>query len=167
MRELLLTFFYSGRAPVAPGTFGTLAALPFALIILAFMPPSTLFLLSLLLFVVFAKTITAYEQEHGSHDEKKIVIDEVAGVWLALSIAPGSMVLWQNYIDFDLKLMVPLILSVLYFRLFDIWKPSFIGRIDREVPGGWGVMGDDIAAGFVAGLASALTWSGIEKLIAS
>lgn len=164
MRELLLTFFYVGRIPVAPGTFGTLAAVPFALLFLAYMPASTLFLLALLLFVAFAKLINEYEKEAGTHDEKKIVIDEVAGVWLALSIAPGKMVPWESYSQLDYSLLVPLLLSVLYFRLFDILKPSIIGRIDKEMPGGWGVMGDDIAAGFVAGLASAVSWVGLERL---
>ena len=51
-----------------------------------------------------------------------------------------------------------IVFSVLYFRLFDIWKPSVIGRIDREVEGGLGVMGDDLLAGVFAAICSAGTY---------
>ncbi|MDH5464782.1 MAG: phosphatidylglycerophosphatase A [Thiovulaceae bacterium] len=164
MREFFITFFYVGKIPFAPGTFGTFAAIPFALVILMYLSPSTLFLSALLLTVVSVKFINDYEKTSQTHDEKKIVIDEVAGVWLAISIAPGLAIPVEAYQTFDLTLFIPLILSVIYFRIFDIWKPSFIGRIDRQVQGGWGVMGDDILAGLAAGISSALTYQGIIKL---
>ncbi len=167
MRELFLTFFYVGKIPVAPGTFGTLAAVPFALGILLYLPQTTLFLLGLFLFIAGAKAVSEYEKESGSHDEKKIVIDEVAGVFIAISIAPGVSIPLEAYQSFELAIFVPLMLSVIYFRIFDILKPSFIGRIDRNVKGGWGVMGDDVLAGFAAGFASAITWVAIDKLLLS
>ena len=52
-----------------------------------------------------------------------------------------------------------------FFRLFDIWKPSFIGKIDRDVKGGLGVMGDDVLAGIAAGIATAGVYQLIEKFI--
>ena len=55
-------------------------------------------------------------------------------------------------------------MSFALFRYFDISKPSIIGRIDKEVKGGVGVMGDDIIAGFAAGIVSAITWQGILLL---
>ncbi len=55
-------------------------------------------------------------------------------------------------------------LSFVLFRLFDIWKPSVIGRIDREVKGGWGVMGDDLLAGFFAGLLGLMIIGGIQRI---
>jgi len=60
--------------------------------------------------------------------------------------------------------LLHIILSFTLFRYFDIAKPSIIGRIDREVKGGLGVMGDDIIAGFAAGISSALIWQGLLKL---
>jgi phosphatidylglycerophosphatase A len=53
-----------------------------------------------------------------------------------------------------------------FFRLFDIYKPSVIGRIDRDVKGGLGVMGDDVVAGIFAGICTAGTWQLIEKFLA-
>ena len=164
MRTLFLTFFYSGKAPVAPGTFGTLAAVPFGLVLLNYIPPVTLFLLSLFITVFSIKIINNYEKDTGIHDDKHIVIDEVVGVWIALSIAPGVMIPFETYSNLDHTLLIPIVLSVIYFRIFDILKPSFIGRIDRELSGGWGVMLDDVAAGFVAGIAAAVTWQGLLAL---
>jgi phosphatidylglycerophosphatase A len=56
-------------------------------------------------------------------------------------------------------------IAFIFFRLFDIWKPSFIGKIDRDVKGGLGVMGDDVLAGIAAGIATAGVYTLIEKLI--
>lgn len=164
MRTLFLTFFYSGKASVAPGTFGTLAAVPFALVLLNYFPPSTLFLMALFITVFSVKIINNYEEDTGIHDDKHIVIDEVAGVFIAISVAPGLMIPFSAYAALDYPLLIPALLSVVYFRVFDIWKPSFIGRIDRELKGGWGVMLDDVAAGCVAGISSAVTWEMIQKV---
>ena len=84
------------------------------------------------------------------HDHGSIVIDEVAGVWLAISISGATAVQFA--------------LSVLFFRVFDIWKPSVIGRIDRNVKGGLGVMGDDMLAGLFAGLLSAICYEAATKI---
>jgi phosphatidylglycerophosphatase A len=62
-------------------------------------------------------------------------------------------------------MIIMAVLGFLYFRLFDIWKPSIIGRIDRDVKGGMGVMGDDVVAGLAAGIATAGTYQLIEKFI--
>jgi phosphatidylglycerophosphatase A len=62
-------------------------------------------------------------------------------------------------------MIIMAILAFVYFRLFDIWKPSIIGRIDREVKGGLGVMGDDIVAGIAAGIAAAGTYQLIQMFI--
>ena len=168
MRDLFLTFFYVGNIPKAPGTFGSIAAFPFALAVLLVLPPSTLFLLALFLMIIGARVITAYEKDTAIHDDKRIVIDEVAGVFLAVAIAPGAMIPLEHYMTFtdpkSLALFIPALMSLAYFRLFDIWKPSIIGRVDRHVQGGWGVMGDDILAGFVAGIASAISWVFIQNL---
>ena len=149
MRKLFLTFFYSGLAPYAPGTFGTFAGAIVGVGILGIAPVSTLLLLTILLTFVAIVEIDKEEKESGIHDASSIVIDEVAGIWLAFTLSSGT---W-----------VQIILSIAFFRLFDIWKPSVIGRIDRDVKGGLGVMGDDIIAGIFAGLSSAIVYGGLLK----
>ncbi len=146
MRKLFLTVFYSGLSPKAPGTVGSFVSLILAIALIQVVPPSTIFLLAILISVFAVKQINIYEQEVGEHDSKEIVIDELAGMWLAFTIAGATASNW----------ILLAILSFIFFRIFDIWKPSFIGKIDREVSGGWGVMGDDILAGIVAGICASL-----------
>ena len=119
------------------------------------MHPSTLFLLSLLITVIAAKQIDIYEKEIGIHDSSEIVIDELAGMWLTLSIC--------GLTSENILFTAPL--AFIFFRLFDIYKPSIIGRIDRNVKGGLGVMGDDVIAGIFAGICTALSWQLIDKFI--
>ncbi|MGA9046486.1 phosphatidylglycerophosphatase A family protein [Sulfuricurvum sp.] len=158
MNWFFLTVGYSGLFPKAPGTMGTLASLPLGLAILLYFGPQTLFLAALLITLIAIKSINAYEAASNNHDDQRIVIDELVGLWFALSIAPGigfdmaALMQWENGIAFQI------ILSFLFFRFYDIKKPSIIGRIDREAKGGLGVMGDDIIAGFAAGITSAILW---------
>ena len=147
MRKFFLTLGYSGLSPKAPGTVGSIVALILAMLLLQYISISTLFMLSLLISVISVKQIDIYEKEAGTHDGSEIVIDELAGMWIALGIASATS---DNYIIATL--------AFVYFRLFDIWKPSIIGKIDREVKGGWGVMGDDIIAGLFAGLCTSMTY---------
>ncbi len=150
MRKLFLTFFYSGLFPKAPGTAGTIAGAILGIWLLSFLPVYILFLLTILITVIAIKEIDKEEEESGIHDASSIVIDEVAGIWLAFSMLPQTM--------------IHFILAIIFFRIFDIWKPSIIGRIDREVKGGLGVMGDDIVAGLFAGFATAIVYQGIQYL---
>lgn len=143
MKKLFLTFFYVGLIPFAPGTFGTIAGAIIAYFVLKFLGVQTLALLCVLVFLAAINPINQYEKETNSHDNSHIVIDEVAGIWLTLSMCGFSL--------------FGFILGIIYFRLFDIYKPSVIGRIDKEVKGGLGVMLDDILAGFFAGLATLIT----------
>ena len=148
MRKLFLTLFYSGLSPKAPGTAGSFVALFMGIALLQYIHVSTLFMLSVLITVIAVKQIDIYEKEVGTHDGKEIVIDELAGMWIALSICGITS---ENMI-------IMATLAFLYFRLFDIWKPSIIGRIDEKVPGGWGVMGDDVVAGIAGGVAASGTY---------
>ena len=95
---------------------------------------------------------------------KRIVIDELAGMWFALSVAPAISVAMGEVTTLENGFLIQSILSFALFRYFDIAKPSIIGRIDREAKGGIGVMGDDIIAGFAAGIVSSLIWQGILLL---
>jgi phosphatidylglycerophosphatase A len=147
LRKFFLTVGFSGLSPKAPGTVGSFVSLIIGVWLLNFISVSTLFLLSLLISVIAVKQIDIYEALVGIHDGKEIVIDELAGMWLALSIANATS---ENYII--------AFFAFIYFRLFDIWKPSIIGKIDANIKGGWGVMGDDLVAGLIAGLCTSMTY---------
>jgi phosphatidylglycerophosphatase A len=162
---LFLTVGYSGLAQKAPGTVGTLVSLPFGVAILMFFGSQTLFILSILITLIAIKSIDKYEAESGTHDNGNIVIDELVGMWIALAIAPGIAFGLNDLGDWKNGIALQIVLSFIFFRLYDIKKPSLIGRIDREAKGGWGVMGDDILAGFAAGISAALVWQGIVKIL--
>ncbi|WP_263833761.1 phosphatidylglycerophosphatase A family protein [Sulfurospirillum oryzae] len=148
MPNAFLTFLYTGLSPKAPGTAGSLLAVIVGALIIQYVSMETLVLLSILFTIMGIKQINAYEANGGEHDDKRIVIDEVVGVWIALILSSGTL--------------VQIVLSFAFFRLFDIWKPSLIGRIDQNVKGGWGVIGDDMLAGVIAGICSAGTFQLLE-----
>lgn len=145
-RKFFLTVGYSGLSPKAPGTVGSFISLILALILLEFIHPSTLFLLSILITIIAVKQINIYEKEIGSHDSDEIVIDELAGMWIAISICGITS---EN-------ILLASSFAFIFFRIFDIWKPSIIGKIDKNIKGGLGVMGDDVVAGVFAGICTAL-----------
>ena len=151
MRKLFLTVFYSGLSPKAPGTAGSFVSLLLGLALLQVLSLSNLFLLAILISVIAVKQINIYEKEIGEHDSKDIVVAGLAGMWLALAIAGVN--------NDNMLILAPL--AFIFFRLFDIWKPSIIGRIDRDVKGGWGVMGDDI----IAGIAACIAALGVHELL--
>ncbi|WP_027326899.1 phosphatidylglycerophosphatase A [Helicobacter pametensis] len=148
LRLCFLTLFFSGKSPKASGTVGSFVALLLALPILYF-SNNTLFLCAILIGAIAIKQIDIFEANGGEHDDKSIVIDELVGLWIALSFVPFS---W-----------VGIIAAFVFFRIFDIWKPSLVGYFDSKVQGGWGVVGDDAIAGILAGLLSAglVRFSGI------
>ncbi|WP_324172605.1 phosphatidylglycerophosphatase A [Sulfurimonas sp.] len=160
MNWFFITLGYSGLFPKAPGTVGTLVSLPLGMLILIYFDSQTLFLATTLLSIVAVKSINKYEELSGIHDDKRIVIDELAGMWFALSVAPALSVSMGEVSSLENGFLIQSILSFALFRYFDISKPSIIGRIDRETKGGIGVMGDDIIAGFAAGIVSSLIWQG-------
>jgi len=160
MNWFFITLGYSGLAPKAPGTVGTLVSLPLGMLILIFFDAQTLFLATLLISIIAIREINKYEEKSGIHDDTRIVVDELAGMWFALSVAPAMGVGFGEITDLQNGFLVQSILSFVLFRYFDIKKPSIIGRLDREAKGGVGVMADDIVAGFAAGILSALLWQG-------
>lgn len=165
MNWFFITLFYSGLSPKAPGTVGTLVSLPFGMLILIYFSAETLFMATVLITAIAIKEINRYEEKSGIHDDKRIVIDELAGMWFALSVAPAISIPLGEVSNFENGFLIQSILSFLLFRYFDITKPSIIGRLDREAKGGVGVMADDIVAGFAAGILSAVIWQGILKII--
>jgi phosphatidylglycerophosphatase A len=160
MQKIFLTLFYSGLSKYAPGTMGSIVALFMALSILQFLPISNLFAFSIIIFFIAIKQINKYEKINKTHDSKEIVIDELVGMWIALVVCgigiDGNM---------DSNDYIKSFLAFLAFRYFDIFKPSIIGRIDKKVKGGLGVMGDDVLAGLFAGILVNVGYVGYEKLV--
>ncbi|MGL2841609.1 phosphatidylglycerophosphatase A family protein [Helicobacter pylori] len=144
LRACFLTLFFSGYSKKAPGTIGSLVALLLGLPILIF-SANTLFLGAIFVGLIAIAQIDKEEEETKIHDSSYIVIDELVGMWLAMAISGLSL--------------AGVILSFIFFRIYDITKPSLIGRIDKEVKGGLGVVADDALAGVLAGLSALLVIS--------
>ena len=161
IQKLFLTFFGAGLSPKAPGTVGSLASLPVGMAVIYYLSVETLFTLTLAITIIGIFEVNKYEQATGIHDHQQIVIDEAAGMWLSLMIAYSTATAMQ----YPYAEILAIIFSFAAFRLFDIWKPSTIGWIDRELKGGLSVMLDDVLAGIAGGLLSALLLMGIEKLL--
>jgi len=161
VQKLFLTFGGAGLSPKAPGTVGTVASLPVGLAMLYYLGLETLFMVTLAITIIGIFEINKYEKSTGTHDQQHIVIDEAAGMWLSLMIAHSTAItLNYPYVE-----ILAIVFSFAAFRLFDIWKPSTIGWIDRELKGGLGVMLDDILAGIAGGLLSVVALLGVEKLL--
>ncbi len=141
LRACFLTLFFSGYSKKAPGTIGSLVALLLGLPVLIF-SANTLFLAAILIGLIAIAQIDKEEEESKIHDSSYIVIDELVGMWLAMAISGLSL--------------AGVILSFIFFRIYDITKPSLIGKIDKEVKGGLGVVADDALAGVLAGLSALL-----------
>ena len=161
LNRLFITFLGTGLAPKAPGTAGSLAALIVGVLLLELVPMQTLFMLTLAITIIGIFEINKYEKATGTHDDKSIVIDEVAGMWIALMFALSS----AKTMSYDYAYEIAIVGSFAAFRLFDIWKPSTIGTIDRKVKGGLGVMGDDILAGIAGGLLTVVLLLGLDKIL--
>ncbi len=160
MNWFFITVGYSGLIPKAPGTAGSFISLIVGVLILIYLGEETLFYAALLAMLAGVKMIDSYEAKTRTHDDKRIVIDELVGMWLALAIAPGIQVQVDTLLHVSNGTLVQIILSFILFRIYDIKKPSYIGRIDRNIKGGIGVMGDDVLAGIAAGISSAILWQG-------
>lgn len=141
--RLVASFGGVGFLPRAPGTWGSAAALAMGAALLGAGGP---LLLAAAAMVAVAAGLWAIPRAAGEADPGWVVIDEVAGMWLAMLPLQGVPV-------------AGLAASFVLFRLFDIWKPGPIRTLDR-VPGRLGVMGDDLAAGCAAAAAlAALQWA--------
>ena len=133
----LATGFYAGNIPFAPGTFGSLIGLPlcFALAGMSVAPA----MLVTLLFIFFAVWIAdAAEKILEQSDPGCIVIDEIAGMLVALVGLPFNL--------------ITVVIGFVIFRILDILKPFPIRDLDKRIPGGLGVVADDVAAGIITNL---------------
>ncbi len=133
---LLATWFGCGLMKPAPGTWGTLGGLPFGIFMLALGGWPLLLAGVIAVSLAGYRAAAHYEKASGAHDSSEIVVDEVAGVWIALLPAALSPVSAG--------------LAFILFRAFDILKPWPVGWADKKLPGALGVMMDDILAGLIA-----------------
>lgn len=133
---ILATWFGVGFSPIAPGTAGSLTAVLCAAPIVIYGGTLSLAIAALIVAILGIPIATAAESAMGRKDPGAIVIDEVAGQWIALLPAAPNL---SSYV-----------LAFAAFRTFDILKPGPIGCADRRLSGGLGIMADDILAGIIA-----------------
>lgn len=150
IKKLCVTFFGSGYLPIAPGTWGSLAAsIIFVLLAWEFnfcAAPLLLVKLSglIILSYVLGVALGPWAVEYFKHkDPKQFVLDEAAGMWIALLAIPFT----------DAKsLLVIVVVQFFLFRIFDIIKPTPARQLEK-LPLGWGIMTDDVIAGLYANIA--------------
>ena len=129
----LLAFgFGSGLSPFAPGTIGTLVAIPFA-IAMKTMPTVVFWIVLVLMFLLGIELCNRVSRKLGVHDHGGIVWDEIVGYCLSIALVPLQ---WQWFLA-----------AFVLFRFFDIYKPWPIRQLDKKVSGGLGIMIDDVVAG--------------------
>lgn len=134
---MTVTFFGVGFLKPAPGTWGTLATLPLWWVLCRF-SPLTYMVSTFLILILGIVACSTYENIMQGHDHSHVVIDEVIGFLITMLWLPMT---WQA-----------LVAGFILFRLLDVTKPFPIGYLDRKVPGGLGVVIDDVVAGVIANL---------------
>lgn len=135
--QFLALGFGSGLAPKAPGTFGTLAAIPVFLLLIMLMPTPFFYAIAVIIMGLAGIYICGKAADDvGVHDHPAIVWDEFIGFFITMFMVPVS---WQS-----------LLVGFILFRVFDIFKPWPISFIDKKMTGGLGIMLDDVLAGIFA-----------------
>ena len=136
LAEIISTVFYIGRLPLAPGTWCSFIAFLMWYLIRSFNIEGVFILYaSLVLFFIGVAVATIHSESLGEDDPSEIVIDEWVGQWIALWLIPHSFV-WG-------------LVSFLFFRVFDIFKPGPVQIMD-DIKSGTGIMMDDVIAGILA-----------------
>jgi phosphatidylglycerophosphatase A len=142
---LVATWFGCGYAPVAPGTAGSLAALIIAIALHYLagyggaLERGTLLLLTAILLAPGVWSATVVAKERNTTDPQIVVVDEVIGQWITL--AGAATFNWRTWLA-----------AFVFFRLFDMWKPAPARQLE-SLPGGWGIVADDVMAGLYGALA--------------
>ncbi len=138
------TFFYTGLSPKAPGTMGSIAALPLAWCTWQ-LPGMAAWLVVAAVFFSGAEAARVVIRRTGKSDHQSIVVDEVVGILITTSVAAH---LWWHYL-----------LAFLLFRIFDIWKPGPIRYVDQNWHNAYGTMMDDVLAALMAaGMLFLILW---------
>ncbi|MCB2130944.1 MAG: phosphatidylglycerophosphatase A, partial [Rhodobacteraceae bacterium] len=150
--KLIATFIGAGLLRPAPGTWGSLAALPVAWALMTLLGPLALIPAAAAVFALGWWATAEETRGKEDHDPAEIVIDEVAGQWIALF----PVALGVAHTGADLRDLWPgWIAAFVLFRLFDIWKPWLVGAADRRGDA-LGVMLDDVWAGVFAAVGVAV-----------
>jgi phosphatidylglycerophosphatase A len=137
---LIATWFGCGYAPVAPGTAGSLAALVIAIALnYAGYGRGMLLILTAILLAPGIWSAGVVAIETNKHDPQIVVVDEVIGQWITLAGAAAFN--WKTCLA-----------SFVLFRLLDMWKPAPARQLE-SLPGGWGIVADDVMAGVYGALA--------------
>ena len=134
----IATLFGVGFAPAAPGTVASIVALPCAWTITYFFGRFALLFAAILALAIGTWACQLYAHAKGQTDPSECVVDELAGQWIACAFAPFTL------LGFGL--------AFLLFRVFDILKPFPISLVEKELPGGIGIMADDVVAAVFAGI---------------
>jgi phosphatidylglycerophosphatase A len=140
VRRAIATWFGCGYSPFAPGTAGSLAAVAIAIIVEKYAGWCTGYFALLAVVWLPLAVWTAHDVavRTALKDPSVVVVDEVVGQWIALA---GATVLnWKSWLG-----------AFLLFRLFDIWKPPPVRQLEA-LPGGFGIVADDVMAGIYAAL---------------
>ena len=146
------TVGYVGLMRPAPGTWGSLAALPLAWVIFQIGGIYLLGAAIIATYFIGIKATQAYTAGSDDHDPSEVVIDEVVGQWIALlPVMFGATMMGADVT----RLWPGWVAAFVLFRLFDIWKPSLVGRADARGDA-TGVMLDDVWAGLFAAVVSSL-----------
>jgi phosphatidylglycerophosphatase A len=146
---IIATWFGSGLLPKAPGTWGSLAAFPFAYLISVYTCPYALIFGTVALFFIGIWASDKIEKSAQIKDPGFIVVDEVVGQWIALLPLPFLYKILKPDL-FYLYFAIIAAVAFIAFRIFDIWKPWPVNYADKNVPGGYGIMLDDVIAGMYA-----------------
>ena len=145
---VLGTWFGCGLVPGAPGTAGSIGAMPLYFLLRWWGGPSAVLVGALAITVVGIWAAQVIAVQTKSKDPQIVVIDEVAGVLFALSACPSD---WRWAIG-----------GLVAFRVFDSCKPWPVNLLEERLPGGWGIVLDDVGAGaYVAALFGVLRWGGV------
>ena len=144
--QAIATVFGIGYSPFAPGTVASLVALPFAWLITYAAGRFVLLLVAILAAALGAWACEHYIHGRADKDPSECVIDEVAGQWIACAFVPVPLGM------FSIHTLLGYTLAFVLFRALDISKLWPINRIERIVPGGLGVMADDLLAAAMAGI---------------
>jgi len=136
--RILAIWFGAGSLPKAPGTWGSIFALPIGYAIVFWGNVELLATIAILMFIVGIWASNVTSNEMGVTDPSEIVIDEVVGQWITLLAVPPNVILY--------------FFGFILFRLFDIYKPWPISWADKNIKGGLGIMLDDAIAAIYAGI---------------
>lgn len=143
--------FGSGLMPKAPGTFGTLAAIPIVFLLQHYFSLSTYIIVTVIASIGGLWLCGYTAKALGVHDHPAIVWDEIAGYMIAMIALPFT---WYNVLG-----------AFVLFRFFDIYKPGPIGWCDKNLSGGAGIMVDDLLAGAASAIVLHLLYAGFNLLL--